>query len=355
MARIAFKVSGAEDLFGKELHQRVNDYFETGARSPKSNFSMYLKTFTYFGAYIAIYVLLLSGLTSAGWTYFLWLGLGVLIPAIGFNIGHDAIHGAYSHRRWVNVLLGESFSFIGADVRTWKILHNTIHHSYTNIWKADGDLMPVPLLRFHPASRRRVWHKAQIFYAPVLYCFTSLVWVFKKDFQYLFKKEHLVYHMPNPTPKDVIKLFAVKAAYYFAFLVIPLWMLPGPWWQALLGFFLMHFTAGFILAIVFQLGHVVEGPEFVDPKADERVRGSWNEHQLKTSANFSMNAVSLWIFGGLNYQIEHHLFPRICHVHYPALSQIVREVSLKYRLPYHFHPSLVGAIRSHFRTLKDLG
>lgn len=354
MTKIRFQRTANEDVFGRDLQSRVNDYFKGRELSSKSNFEMHLKTTVYLATYIVAYALLISNQFGAAGTFALWVLLGILIPGIGFNIGHDAIHGAYSHKPWVNRLLGESFSLIGADVRTWKILHNTIHHSYTNIWNADGDLKPVPFLRFHSSSEHRWWHRAQSFYAPILYCFTSLVWIFRKDYQFLFKAKHLVYRMPKVSSGDIVKLIFVKATYYLVFLAAPLILISAPWWQILLGFLSMHFVAGFILAMVFQLGHIVEGPSFYDLLGGEAIPGSWNELQLRSSSNFSMNSVGLWLFGGLNYQIEHHLFPKVCHVHYPAISKIVQEVAAKHSLTYNFHPRFLGALGSHFRTLSVL-
>ncbi len=353
--KIKFETSFGDDQFGRELRDRVSDYFDSRQISDKANALMVTKSVLYLAAYFVIYGLIISN-TLSGWsTMWLWASLGFLTAGIGFNIGHDALHGAYAHRPWLNSLLGNSFVLLGANTRIWKILHNLIHHSFTNIAGADGDLYPVKALRFHHSTEKIWMHRFQNWYAPVLYCFTSLVWVFRKDYSHFFKSEHCGQKYPSIKSGETLQLFMFKGLYYIAFLIIPLLVVNLAWWQILIGFLCLHAVAGFSLAIVFQLGHLVEGPDF-DQDPETLIEGSWMVHQLRSAANFSTNnKLATWFFGGLNFQIEHHLFPKICHIHYPALAPIVRETATKYGLPYHSFDTFFGALRSHIRLLKKLG
>lgn len=139
------------------------------------------------------------------------------------------------------------------------------------------------------------------------------------------------------------------------FLVLPVWVTSLLWWHVLIGFLIMHLTAGVILSLVFQMAHVVEGPSQVVPDENGKVEDTLLVHQ-KTTSDFSRkNKILSWFVGGLNFQVEHHLFPRICHIHYPALSQIVEKTTREYSMPYHVHDNFLQAFRSHFRTLKKLG
>jgi linoleoyl-CoA desaturase len=180
--------------------------------------------------------------------------------------------------------------------------------------------------------------------------------VFGKDYKYLLQKDLGPYQDISHPPKELATLFAMKAVYYTYMIVLPLWLLPITWWQFAIGFVAMHLTAGFILGIVFQLAHVVEGPDHHTAHGTDVMEDAWLVHEVKTTANFARdNAPLCWYVGGLNFQIEHHLFPRICSIHYPALSPIVEEVATKYGLPYHHNDTFRGAVASHYRTLRELG
>jgi linoleoyl-CoA desaturase len=354
--KIKFAPTETDDAFGKELRDRINHYFLKNNLSKKFNSLMLLKSFIYLALFFSIYGSILLGGFSYGTTIILWMFLGALTAGIGFNIGHDANHGAYSSSEWINRFMGASFLLLGADMYCWKVLHNTIHHSYTNIFEADGDLHPVSILRFDRRSSKLKIHRFQYLYAPLLYSFTSLIWVFRKDFQQIRRKKHLIFDIPAASRLQIFTLIFFKSIYYFAFLVLPLIILNHSWWQVLTGFLAMHFVAGFCLAIVFQLGHLVEGPDFPQLDPENTILGSWWTHQLSTASNFSTQSrIAEWLFGGLNFQIEHHLFPKICHIHYRALSPIVKSTALEYGLPYHERPHFFSAFKSHITILKKLG
>lgn len=354
LTKISFNNQHHQNFLGV-LKTRVDRHFQSAGVSRHANGLMIAKTVFYFGGWILLYALLLSfNLTTSG-RMLVMVALGFFGAGIGFNIGHDAIHGAYSSKPRVNRLISLAFEFIGASAYTWKVRHNVLHHNNTNVMGSDGDLESMPLLRFCLKPNRKWFHAYQHLYAPFLYSFTSLVWVFKKDFVHMLE-ERRDQRLKRPPPLTAyVSLVGFKLLHFFLFLILPALVLDVSYGHILMGFLAMHFVMGLMLATVFQLGHCVEGPEILSQPLDGYVNDSWAAHQLKTSANFSGNSLSMWICGGLNFQIEHHLFTNMCHVHYPALSKIVRHTAKEFGLPYHEYPGFFAAVRSHYRTLKFFG
>ena len=282
--------------------------------------------------------------------------MGVGVAGIGFSISHDALHGAYSSNKHVNRWLGMTFELMGASSYLWKLQHNVIHHTYTNIQGVDDDLEVSPLLRLSPESPYRSFQKHQHVYAFLAYGFSTLNWVFLKDYQNLLRKNLGPYQDLRHPIGEVALLVGMKIFYYLYMIVVPLLVLDITWWQFAIGFLTIHFTAGIILGVVFQLAHVVEGPDHFSGEGDRVMEDAWLVHEMKTTANFAQhNKLLCWYVGGLNFQIEHHLFPKVCSIHYPAISPIIRRVAKKYNIPYHYHPTLGKAILSHYRMLKRLG
>ena len=129
------------------------------------------------------------------------------------------------------------------------------------------------------------------------------------------------------------------------------------WWKVILGFVVMHYTAGLILSLVFQLAHVIGEADM--PLPDQKtgnLKNSWVVHQLKTTVNFSTkNRIVNWFTGGLNHQIEHHIFPNISHIHYTKISEIVKKTAKEFNLPYNEYKTTRSALLSHFKFLKKMG
>ena len=342
--------------FVDELKHKVAEYFETKRVSPKANQQMVFKTLIMVGITYGAYGLILTNLFSPWQMLALAVMVGAGFAGVGFNISHDALHSAYSSSPRVNKLLGLTFDMIGANGYMWKLTHNIIHHTYTNIPGIDEDLEVSPLIRLSPQAKLKSIHKYQHILAFFAYGLATLFWVFIKDYKYFLQRDLGPYKNKVHALSEIITLIITKIFYYTYTIVIPLLVLDIAWWQFVIGFMAMHFTAGLILGVVFQLAHVVEGPEYLTPDGDGLMEHLWMAHQLKTTANFATtNTLLSWYVGGLNFQIEHHLFPQICSVHYPAISGIVQEVIKKYEMPYNYHNTLSAAIRSHYIMLKRLG
>jgi linoleoyl-CoA desaturase len=317
---------------------------------------MAFKTVFYLGIWAAAYILLVTVDFNTPVTLLLWLIIGFFSAFIGLNICHDAVHGSLSSNKHVNKVLGMVFNLVGANAYTWHIMHNIVHHTYTNIEGHDEDIQSTPLLRMSPHQKLRPVHKKQHWYAFAMYGFASLSWVFVKDYVKFFKKKIGNYENKKHPPVEYFNLFFFKGLYYFLFLVVPLIVLNFTWWQVLLGFLLMHYVEGYTLAIIFMLAHVVEETHFPLPDDKGQMDNSWAAHQMYTTANFGTSNTLLSFFcGGLNFQVEHHLFPRVSHVHYKKISRIVKATAGEFNLPYYDNPTFTGAIGSHYKLLKKLG
>ncbi|GAB3901018.1 fatty acid desaturase family protein [Spirosoma agri] len=339
------------------LRGRVDAYFTQQNLSPHANEAMWAKALFFLLGYGLIYGLILSN--QFGTTALLGLAvlLGVFAACIGFNVSHDALHGAFSARPWVNKLLGSSFYLLGANPYVWKITHNIVHHTFTNIPGHDEDIEVAPgLVRLDPEQPLKPWHRYQHWYTFPLYALASLSWVLRKDYVKFFKDRIGQHDMPTHPREEYVKLFLAKALYYLFFLGLPFALLSLSWWQIMVGFVVMHLAEGLVLGLVFQLAHTVEGTTFPLPNEEGKMTDSWAIHQLCTTANFApRSALAAFICGGLNRQIEHHLFPKICHIHYPAITAIVKHTAHEFGLPYLENRSFGSALYSHFRLLQKLG
>jgi len=353
--RISFKGDGKK-TFARELKSEVNTYFEENNLSKHANARMIIKTVTLLTIYFGAYVLIISGTVGIWGMAALCFIMGIGMAGIGFSVSHDALHGAYSSNKTVNQLLGYTFDLMGANSYIWKITHNIIHHTYTNIYEHDEDLEVAEFIRLSPNAEYKPVHRAQHILAFFAYGFATLFWAFIKDYKYFLQSSLGPYEDKTHPLKEWITLFITKFMYYGYTLVLPYMLLPVTWWQVAIGFLLLHFTAGIILGVIFQLAHVVEETEHPTENEEGNIENAWMVHQLETTSNFAHgNKLLCWYIGGLNYQIEHHLFPKICSVHYPEISSIVRDVAQKYDHPYNYHETLGVAIKSHYETLKEFG
>ncbi|MBY0433412.1 MAG: acyl-CoA desaturase [Cyclobacteriaceae bacterium] len=345
--------------FYTALSQRVNYYFKSNQISRTANSEMVIKTIFMLLLYFVPYAISISGLVTTFPLYLLvCLVMGLGIAGIGLSIMHDANHGSYSNKPWVNDLLGYSLNVVGGNAFNWKIQHNVLHHTYTNVFDVDEDISPRGALRMAPESPWKSFHRFQFAYAWLLYGLLTLVWVFGKDFGRLVKyqREGLVKKQRANIYTEWAVLIATKAAYFFYTLALPMMLLPFAWWQILVGFLAMHYVAGFILAIVFQPAHVIDGTAYFQPDANGNLENNWAVHQLLTTTNFAhRNKILSWYVGGLNFQVEHHLFPNVCHVHYRHLSSIVRDTAREFGLPYKMKETFWDAMVAHTKLLKQLG
>jgi linoleoyl-CoA desaturase len=276
---------------------------------------------------------------------------------MAFNIAHDANHRAYSRSKRVNKVLGYVFDLVGVSSYMWRLMHNDSHHSFVNIQGADTTLISGNIFRFSPHDRRRPFHRFQHLYAPILYCFATLDWVLTKDYQWLFSMRRFGNHRIVRHPrKEVVLLFAGKTFYYAYVLMVPLLCLRVPWYSVIAGFLVMHAFLGFTIALIFQPNHFIEDSSY--PEADEEghVSNNYIQHIFETTADYARgNPFAIWALGGLNLHVIHHMFPGICHVHYRALTRIVKSTAEEYGLTYREKRTIAGAFLAHLQWMKVLG
>ncbi len=279
------------------------------------------------------------------------------MAGIGTGVMHDANHGSFSRKEWVNRIFGESINFLGGYKTVWKIQHNVLHHTYTNIEGVDGDLDIGGMMRFSPEQKRHSIHRFQQYYAWFLYGLMTFSWMTTNDFKKMYKyyKQGLVTRQNKKMSVEMTRLILYKIFYFTYTLVLPLIFFDFAWWQILIGFFIMNYTASFILACIFQTAHVMETSNYQMPE-NNVIPKDWAEHQILNTANYAQKSrLFSWYAGGLNFQIEHHLFPSISHVHYKKLSQIIEQTAKEFNLPYHSNQTFFGALKIHYNTLKILG
>ncbi len=343
--------------FFRTLNSRVNNYFKENNLKKSGNWKLHLKTITMFTLFLAPYFLILTLDISDWWKLLFTVIIGIGMAGVGMNVMHDGNHGSYSSKPWVNKIMGGSMYILAGNVYNWQVQHNVLHHTYTNIHGHDEDLDAGRIIRFTKHASWYRFHKFQHYYSIFLYGLLTFNWAITADFKqmkrYLARK--LSYgEFPNPI-KEWTVLVITKIIYFAIWIIIPI-ILGIVWWKVLIGFFVMHYVAGLILSVVFQLAHVVE--DTVNPVPDENgeIENTWAIHQLYTTANFApKNWLVNWYTGGLNHQIEHHIFPNISHIHYGKIAEIVKQTAREFNLPYHEFQTTREAVFSHFRHLKELG
>lgn len=349
----------SEASFIDLLRERINEYFRENNKSRLGNGRMVFKTVFMISLYFVPYALMISGVFRSVWPVVAcWIVMGFGMSGIGLSIMHDANHSAYSSKKSVNRYLGSLLNLIGGFAPNWRIQHNTLHHGYTNIDGFDEDIDPGKLLRLSPSKPRYPIHRFQHLYAWFLYGLMTFSWVLDKDIGQLnrYRREGLLKLQSKSYNRLLTELVISKIIYFTYILLLPILLLPIAWWWVPILFFIMHFIGGLTLGTVFQAAHVVTTSEYPLPDKQGNLENSWAEHQMLTTANFSPKSrIFSWYIGGLNFQIEHHLFPNMCHIHYRKISSIVKQTAMDFGIPYHVQPTFAKAVMDHGRMLKRLG
>lgn len=349
------KFARSTTSINREFTGRVNDYFKEKDLLRVGNSKVYFKAGILVAAYIILYIHLVF------FTPLYWVAipecvlLGILTASIGFNLMHDGAHGSFSKSATLNRVAALSLDFLGASSFMWNTKHNVLHHAYTNIDGVDDDIDAKPFLRLAKTQKYYKIYRYQYIYFWGLYSFLYLFWVFFTDYKKYFSHKIGTVRLPKLKMKDHITFWGFKVLYIFLFIGLPMYMWGFlPW---LTGFLIFAGIAGLLLSMVFQLAHTVNETSFPMPiQPANKLEDEWMVHELKTTADFATkNKFITWWLGGLNFQIEHHLFSKISHIHYPAICKIVRQTCFDLGLPYIEHPKLSLAIKSHIIYLKRLG
>lgn len=343
--------------FSKTLNERVDAYFKNNQIDPLAGSSMILKSVLLFGLYAIIYLCIISGIVSSvPLLFFLWALLGLGQAFIGMSIMHDTVHGAYTRKGFARNVLEVPIIVIGVEPMIWKIEHNILHHTYTNVEGIDQDIHPRYVFRFTVHQPKKWFHSYQHIYATFVYGLLIIEWLTVKDFIKVIKYHRMGFFKSYAESAFVaMTILAKKLIFYFVFLYLPIHFLSFDSKLVTAMFITMLVVAGIIMTIIFQLAHVVSHCN-AESSPSNLADKNWHVYQLQTTCDFAHNNLLLsYLIGGLNYQIEHHLFPRVCHVHYPEISKIVKQTANEFGIEYHYEDSFMGAIKAHYLHLKELG
>ncbi len=349
------KFTQVRPSFHAELKSRINQYFEQSGRKMTGNYKLWLKALMLLAIFIGTYVHLVFFAPP------LWLALsecvllGGIVAAIGFNVMHDGAHGSFSDNPVINKIAAITLALLGGSHFMWNVKHNIIHHAYTNIDGVDDDINAKPFLRMAATQKKYSFHKYQHFYFWFFYSLLYIYWIFVSDYKKYFTKKIGEIPLKKMDPSDHVVFWLFKLIHLFIFVIIPI--LVAGLVPTIIGFLTVTLVAGIVTSIVFQLAHTVEHTHFPMPSdVTGRIEDEWAVHQIKTTANFATrNRVISWLVGGLNFQIEHHLFPKISHIHYPAISKIIKQACHEYGIAYVEYPRMYKAVFSHINFLKQMG
>jgi linoleoyl-CoA desaturase len=349
------KFSNVAHSFHTELKNRINTYFETAGKSTSGNYKLFAKAFILLACFAFLYIHLIFFTPAAIWAVFECILLGGIISTIGFNVMHDGAHGSFSNSKLINKLAAFSLNVLGGSSFMWNMKHNVIHHAYTNVDGIDDDIDAKPFLRLCETQKFYKMHRYQHLYFWLAYSLLYLYWIFVTDYKKYFTKKVGSVPLKKMTTADQISFWSFKMVHLFLFVVIPISFVGFSAW--LIGFLISGLFAGLVLSLVFQLAHTVEHTSFPVPDSvTGKMEDEWAIHQLKTTSNFATrNPVVSWLVGGLNFQIEHHLFPKISHIHYPAISKIVKKACQEYGIVYLEHRRVYQAVFSHVAFLRQMG
>jgi linoleoyl-CoA desaturase len=354
MSKISF-VSQQSNFF-RILKDKVDGYFKSNGIASTGNTKLFLKGLYQLLSAFSLYILLVFVNPPVWIALILCVLFGVNLAVIGFNIMHEGVHQSFSRFKWVNSLSAYCLNALGGNSYFWKVKHNINHHTYTNIEDHDHDIDVEPMMRLNENQKKRSFHRFQHLYFVFLYGASYLTWIFYFDFQKYFTGK-----IASGTSKKRLELkeevvfWVTKLTYIAVYLVLPILMVGFS--KAIIGFFIVTTVCGLFIALVFQLAHVVEGTSFPVPDAESnKIKEEWAIHQLNTTANFgTKNKVLSWVLGGLNFQIEHHLFPKVSHIHYPAISRIVKETCKEFNITYIEYKTMFKAFKSHFLHIRKMG
>jgi len=353
MQKVSF--NNKNSIFFNALKEKVDGYFKANNISQTGNYKLYIKTIILLLTAAGLYTMLVFFTPPIWISIILCALLGINLAAIGFNVMHDGAHGSFSKKSWVNELMGYSLNAMGGSVYLWKFKHNVNHHSFTNIEGMDDDIDIKPWIRVHNDQKKYWYHRFQHIYWVGLYGLTYLLWIFVQDFKKYFTGKIGDTKFRKMDVKEHFIFWISKLLYIGAFIVLPIFTVG--FLKMLIGYLIISFICGFVIAVVFQLAHIVEDASFSTPETkNHKIENEWAVHQIQTTANFATkNKIVSWFTGGLNFQVEHHLFPRISHIHYPKIAELVRETCLQFGVTYLEFPTVYAAVRSHVVHLKAVG
>src|SRR5262249_5601159 len=331
-------------------------YLASAHKSPRAGWVLLVKALILVSLVVGSYAAIL--VIGKGW---ILIPLGVVFAVsallLAINVGHDASHDAVFKSRLLNFILHRAcFLLTGINGYLWRMRHLNSHHLFPNVNGSDTDIDENPVMRLSPNQPWR-WHfQFQHIYGPFMYLFAASHTTWWGDFVYLSKK-----NLANMTDikhpwYEYILFFLSKLAYVAIVLVIPMLVLEIPWWQVVLGYLFVKCVASLLFVFLLIGTHFSDLADF--PVPDEKtgsVGRTWAEHNMATACDWSPHSLlAHFISGGVNAHASHHLFPDVCHTHYPAIAKLIERSAQEFGVPYN-RVSMWGMVRSHFLFLYQLG
>lgn len=354
MSKITF--NNKKSPFFQSLKEKVDCYFTANQLHPSGNSKLLFKSIFQIGSALVLYVLLVFFTPGLAISVLLCALLGMNLAVIGFNIMHEGGHQSFSKHKWLNSTSAYFLNVLGGNSYFWKIKHNINHHTYTNIEGMDSDIDVKPFMRLHENQPKYWFHQFQHLYFIFLYGISYIVWIFYHDFEKYFTGKIAANHESRKLDKKEHYIFwFTKVLYVAVYIVMPIIMVG--FIKALIGFLIVTSVCGLFISVVFQLAHIVEGTHFPEPNPESnKIETEWAVHQVTTTANFATkNKIISWLLGGLNFQVEHHLFPKVSHIHYPAINMFVKETCREFNISYIEYSSMAKAFHSHLLHIRRLG
>ncbi|KAH7301141.1 hypothetical protein KP509_23G014300 [Ceratopteris richardii] len=357
---VQYKNSGGEDFY-LTLKSRVENYFRMMKVNSRVHPHMFMKSILLLAIYMMSYLFTFYWGGSLVLSIFSTVLMGFMVAEIGICIQHDANHGAYSNCKALGYLMSTSLDLVGASSFMWRQQHVVGHHSFTNVDGYDPDIRvsDPDLRRVTKNQPRRKYHYFQHWYLAWLYGLLAFKSIFVDDFVALKSSSIGQIKLPKMTSLESWIFWGGKLFYALYMLVLPHCFGCYSGIQVAILYLISQLVAGWTLAFMFQVAHVVEKADFpVHEKKDgiSKVSKGWAELQVRTTNNFSTDSLFwLHVSGGLNFQIEHHLFPGLCHLYYPNIQPIVKETCKEFNVPYNSFPTFWSALRAHFDYLKIIG
>ncbi len=341
-----------QNFFFNALKAKVDRYFSENRLERTGERKLYLKSGIQVLSGVLIYSVLIFVNPPLWISIFLAILMGFNLAVLGFNVMHEGGHQSFSKYTWLNSVAAYFLNALGGNTHFWKVKHNINHHTFTNIAGIDSDINVEPFMRLHPNQPKHAAHRYQHIYWFLLYGISYMAWVFYDDFEKYFSRKIVANMAPKSLPlKEQLVFWTTKILYVFIYIALPIIMIG--WLKALIGFVIVTFVCGLFISIVFQLAHVVEITDF---PLESKIEKEWAIHQIGTTSNFGTSSKLLfWLLGGLNFQVEHHLFPRVSHIHYPQISRLVKETCQEFNIAYHEYTSMAKAFVSHLVYLRKMG
>lgn len=282
------------------------------------------------------------------------LFLGFFHSHIGISIGHDATHGAYSKKSSISEFFAKAFDVMAASTVVWQHQHNIGHHPHSNI-DEDEQYDPdsrsgAPMVRLSPNQPWRPYHRYQHYYIWPLIAGMSLKW-YLNDIRALVRRKYMTIEFFEVLSSDIVSVAFWKSFFLLYGVLVPFMF--HPWWRASAIITILVMVVSYYTVLMFAVNHLTDVSEFPNKSWQTR---DWAKLQVLTSTNFANDSTLwTWLSGGLNFQIEHHLFPSLCHVHLAEIAPIVKKTCEEYKVQYVTFPSYFAAFYGHYKHLKQLG